>query len=136
MCRCVINSEQTTWWLPSVGQQCLQVEAQAVVINETTNNVSIFFYHIDFIFVLNFEINIIYGTSNYTVINLKKNMEKQLYSKYANINMEKRSWVRSRIYYFWTVSGSYFKLTLNPIPFTSFIMLIQVFLTVKLKSSE
>lgn len=79
ICRCTVNIEQTTWWLPSLGRQCLKVTAKEVIINDTTNNVSIFFYHIDFIFVLNFEIIIINGTSNYKVINLKQNMEKQLH---------------------------------------------------------
>ncbi|XP_071129080.1 plexin-A4-like [Mytilus edulis] len=37
--RCTVNIEQTTWWLPSLGRQCLKVTAQEVIINDTTNNV-------------------------------------------------------------------------------------------------
>ncbi|CAC5379798.1 PLXNA [Mytilus coruscus] len=37
--RCMVNPDKTTWWLPSIGRQCLLVTAKEVVINETTNNV-------------------------------------------------------------------------------------------------
>ncbi|XP_052075761.1 plexin-B2-like [Mytilus californianus] len=37
--RCMVNADHTTWWLPSVGRQCLQVKAKKLVINETTDNV-------------------------------------------------------------------------------------------------
>lgn len=38
----MFNPDRTSWWLPSIGRQCLQVKTNELVINETTDNVSNF----------------------------------------------------------------------------------------------
>ncbi|CAG2200424.1 PLXNA [Mytilus edulis] len=36
---CSFNPDNTAWWLPSVGRQCLQVTTKELVINETKDNI-------------------------------------------------------------------------------------------------
>ncbi|CAG2225813.1 unnamed protein product [Mytilus edulis] len=35
---CRVNTDNSTWWLPSLGRQCLKVNAKELVIDETTDN--------------------------------------------------------------------------------------------------
>ncbi|XP_076115151.1 plexin-2-like isoform X2 [Mytilus galloprovincialis] len=35
---CAVNPDNSAWWLPSVGRQCLKVNAKELVIDETTDN--------------------------------------------------------------------------------------------------
>ncbi|XP_071129066.1 plexin-A4-like [Mytilus edulis] len=35
---CRVNTDNSTWWLPSLGRECLKVNAKELVIGETTDN--------------------------------------------------------------------------------------------------